>query len=95
MGVGVGRDRDAGVPEALLDHLQVSSALQQRGGMKVPQAVKPDMAHTNTTGELLEIPRKRGWVKRLSERPREYKPMISPDITEPNLKQHLPTSMFS
>ena len=81
MGISVGGDRDAGMPEALLDHLQVSSALKQHGGMKMPQVVKPDMAHTHTTGELLEIPRQRGWVKRLSERPREYKAVIPPGIT--------------
>ena len=83
------------MPEALLDHLQVSSALQQHGGMRMPQVAKPDMTHTHMTDELLEIPCQCGWVKRLSECPGEYKSLITPGIPELDLKPHLLTSMFS
>jgi len=57
LGVGVGGEHDAGVPEHVLDDVQVGSGGQGEAGGAVPQVVQPDGWQATSVVELTEVAR--------------------------------------
>jgi hypothetical protein len=54
LGVGVGGQRDRGMPQLILNHFQVRARGQRQGGRAVPQVMQPDRRQARLCGELAE-----------------------------------------
>jgi hypothetical protein len=50
-GVGICGDHDAGVPEQILNGLQIRAGLMRQGGGAVPKVVQPDRGQVGAGGE--------------------------------------------
>ena len=68
MAVEVQRDADAGVAEALLNHLRVNARCERERGRRVSEVVEADSGNPSGFDAAVECVGKEAWMRRLAGR---------------------------